>query len=528
MSPRHGYEPNVDRMNHREEEQTIQLTEYYHVMIRHKWTIIISLLIMVSLVLLHNARLTPIYRATATLIIDKEKTKSPLTGQRTEYETYMSESLTFNTHFKLITSRPVLERVINDLKLDQMKTGEGDEKFSLIKPLTRFFYQLKKNIFLLLGLGKEIPAPEDRLTGLVQALQGMLNIEPIEDTRLLKLHVFSPSPVMAKKIADASAVAYIDFNMSNRLKSSQNTLAWLTDRLYGMKKKLEDAEEAFLAYKQNARLISVQESQRITAQKITEFNDAYIKARNKRLELDAKLAQLRRLAKSDKDIPHLRSLIANQLIDDLHSQLVNAEVELSHLSKVFKSKHPKVIQVRARIKNTRKKLRQEIKKELENLKAERAVLLARENVLQRTMADFEKEGLETNKKELKYTILKRDVEMNQNLYDTLLSRLKETDITGNIDVSNIRVTEKAVLPRFPVSPNKKRNLMLGIIFGLMIGIGISFLREYLDRTIRTEEDVQRYLGLPVLSVIPLAEEAGGRSYGSGGISKETQTQTQDG
>ncbi|MBW1705279.1 MAG: hypothetical protein JRJ86_08945, partial [Deltaproteobacteria bacterium] len=101
-------------------------------------------------------------------------------------------------------------------------------------------------------------------------------------------------------------------------------------------------------------------------------------------------------------------------------------------------------------------------------------------------------------------------------------------ITGNIDVSNIRITEKAVLPRLPVRPNKKRNLMLGVIFGLMIGIGLSFLREYLDRTLHTEEDVEKYLGLPVLSVIPMGGQAGGKSYGYGSHHKSTKRKKKTG
>jgi len=304
------------------------------------------------------------------------------------------------------------------------------------------------------------------------------------------------------------------------LKSSQNTLTWLTNHLYEMKKKLEDAEQDFLAFRQNVRLLSPEESQRMITQKMTDFNQAYLQARNRRLELNAKLDQLEGVSLSGEDISHLRSLIANPLINTLYSQLVNAEVELSRLSKVYKSKHPKVIEVRSRIDNTREKMQEEIKKETGNLKAERDVLLVKEEVLQKTIADFEKEAMETNTKELNYIILKRNVEMNQKLYDTILSRLKEADITGNIDVANIRITEKAVLPRFPVSPNKKRNLMLGIIMGLMIGIGISFFWEYLDRSFRTEEDVQKYLGLPVLSVIPLADQASGKSYGNSKQSKK--------
>jgi uncharacterized protein involved in exopolysaccharide biosynthesis len=274
-----------------------------------------------------------------------------------------------------------------------------------------------------------------------------------------------------------------------------------------MKKKLEDAEEELLTFKQRAGLLSPEENQKMIAQKMTDFNDAYLQARNRRLELDAKLEQLEAASAGAGDVSHLRSLVTNPFISDLDSQLIGAEAERSRLSKVYRAKHPKMIEVMSKIENTREKIREEVTKGLRNLEAERNVLGTKEEVLQKTIGDFEQEAMETNRKELSYTILKRNVEMNQNLYDTILSRLKEADITGNVDVSNIRITEKAVLPRFPVSPNKQRNLTLALIIGLMIGVGLSFGREYIDRSIHTEEDIQKHLGLPVLSLIPVAEQA---------------------
>ncbi len=501
-------------------EETIHLAEYYHVLLRHKWTILLCLVMMFTLVMLHNARLIPIYQATATVIIDKESNQSPITGQRTDYESYLSESMTFNTHFQLITSRPVMERVIQKLDLDpsDLSPPRGEPSFAPVSAVRQWVYQLKRNTNLLLGLSGK-PSTEvgpiealDQTTMLVRALQGMVQVEPIEETRLLRLNVYSPLPHMAREIANAAAQAYIDFNIANRLESSQNTLAWLTDNLYEVKKQLEDAEREFLEYKQSVQLISLEDSQQVTSQKMREFNDAYIQARNKRLELDAKLRQLAQVAQSGQNIPNVRSLIENPLITELYGQLVKAEVELESLRKVYKPKHPKIVQITTDIQNVRQKLTQELRKELDNLRTERAVLVSREQVLQSTMKDFEQEAMDTNKKEMRYNILERNVEMNKNLYDTLLSRVKEADLSGEIDVSNIRITEKATMPQFPVRPNKKRNLALGIIFGLMLGVGISFLREYMDRTIRTEDDVQRYLNLPVLSVIPKAEQAQGKGY----------------
>ena len=509
-------------MNHTQTEQTVNLIQYYHTLTRHKWVIIASVVIGVSLALWYNSKLIPIYRATATLIIDRESAYSPLTGQRTDYETYLSESMTFNTHFELITSRPVLEKVVKDLKLDRIDKNREKNKLAKINPLRELVSRLKENTLLLLGrerkpkVTKKLPDPEERLSGLVQMVRGMVSIEPVEDTRLLNINIVSPSPVKARDIANGVAQAYIDFNLNNRMKSSQNTLKWLTDHLYEMKKKLEDAEEEFLAYKQSTNLISLEESQKIIAQKMTDFNDAYIQARNRRLELGAKLEEISRILKSSKDIRHLRSLISNELINNLYGQLINAEGELARLRKVYKFKHHKIIETNTLIADTRKKLNQEMGKELDNLKAERTLLLNKEKVIQKTISDFKKEAMEINTKELKYTILKRNVEMNQRLYDTIMSRLKEADITANIDVSNIRIMERALLPGFPIGPNKKRNVLLGIVMGLIIGIGLSFLWENLDRTLHTEEDIQKYLDLPVLSVIPVAQKAKKLSYGAKG------------
>lgn len=488
-------------MNNKEPTQSPHLTEYYYILVKHKSLIIASFIIMVTLTLLFTFLMKPVYRATTTMVIEKEKSTSPLTGERLDYESYVSQSLTFNTHFKLITSRSVLEQVIKDLKLDRL-----DRELES-SPVKEFLSQLKKNVRLLLGREERSLTPREELAQLVKKLQGKIDVEEVRDTRLLQLSVEDHDPVMARDIANNLAKVYIEFDIANRLKSSHKTLGWMTDNLYEIKKRLEDAEQEFLTYKEQEKLFSVEGKQRIAAQKIEEFNDAYLKARNKRLELDAKLAELRRGLESNGNILHTRSLMDNPLIDNLYAQVVESDVELTRLGKVFKSKHPKMIQLESKIDKTKRKLDEELKKEMASLEAERSVLLAREKVLQKTIADFENEALETNRKELKYRIFERNVNTSQRLYDTLLSKIKESNIEDNLDVSNIRIAEESRIPLDPVKPKKKLNLILSIIFGLMTGVGLSFFWEYMDRSLRTEEDVQRHLDLPVLSVIPVADSA---------------------
>ena len=495
-------------MNNQKPDISPHLAEYYYILSKHKWMIIGSLIIMVTLTMFFTFRMKPVYQATATLVIDKEQSKSPLTGERMDFESYVSQSLTFNTHFKLITSRQVLEEVIRRLKLDRQ---DEDIEVGVFKEILA---QVKENIRLLLDQEETVLTPEEQLTGTIETLNENVDIEEVRDTRLLKISVEDHDPALAMDIANSLAAAYIEFNIGNRLKSSKNTLSWMSDQLYEMKKKLEDSEEAFLAYKQRENLFSVEGKQQSIAQKIADFNDAQLEARNKRLEVNAKLQQLKLSLASGVGQIDVRSLITNPRIDNLNTQLLDAEVELSRLGKVYKSKHPKIVQITTKIDKTKKKLIQEVRKELKSLEAEGAVLLAREKAMKKTIADFDQEALSTNRKELKYSIFQRSVTTNQKLYDTLLSKVEESNVVKDADVSNIRIVERAVRPLSPVKPKKKLNLALSIIFGLMTGVGLAFLLEYMDRSLRTEEDVQRYMDLAVLSVVPEADKAKSKAYGA--------------
>lgn len=497
-------------MNTTGNDQSINIAEYYGMLIRHKFTILMAALIAFLVALLYNSTMVPVYNATSTVIIDQDLAKSLIAGNNYYYESYISQSLTFNTHFELITSRPVLESVVKDLGLDKGIKKEEKKLKEGVNPIKNFFSRFKLNIFFLLGKNRNKPSPEDMMTNLVLSLKSGIKIDPVPNTRLINITVTHTNPVQARDIANSLARSYIDFDTKSRMESSQNTMTWLTDHLYEITRKLEDAEAEFLAYKQEYNLISLEDTQKLTSERITELTNNYIDTRGKRLELDARLEQLEEITKSGKDIPRLSSLVANELINSLYSQLVEAEVKYSRLRKVYKSKHPKVVEAATNTSNIRSKLQGELKKEVENLKAERSLLASKEEVLQKSMSEIEKEAFETSKKELKYKMLRRNVEINQNLYNSLLTRLKQADIAENINTSNIRITAEAMLPKSPIGIDKNRNLLIGLIMGLMIGFGLSFMVEYMDRSLRTEEKVKEYLDLPVLAVIPLADAPDGK------------------
>ncbi|GAB6142762.1 GumC family protein [Desulfocicer niacini] len=497
-------------------EKEIHLSEYIEILTKRKKLIILFFVLTVLVTVLFTLKTTPIYQSTAQLIIDKERNTSPITGERMEFEGYASETLTFQTHFKLIKSTPVIQNVVGTLRLDQMK--EEDLEISPIQNLVR---QLKENVALLLSSADDTTMEKDaplidpateKMNLLVEGVQKKIDIEEVRNTRLLNISVKDKDPVMAADIANALAREYIRFNLSNRVESSKDNLDWLNNELYRLKKKLEDDERAFFEYKQKSKLFSMEGKQKVVDQKISEFNTKYLEARNQRMELDSKISELQKHLESSRGLAKVRSLLNNAFIENLYNKINDLEIEYSKLSKVYKSKHPKLVQLQSELAKSKTRMNEELAKELANLKSQRTVLKAREDVLERTIGEFEQDALDTSGKELKYTILQRNVNTSQNLYDIMVTRVKESDILKTSDTSNIRVVENAAISPVPVSPNKKRNLLLGMVLGLMGGVGLAFFFEYLDQTLRTEEDIQNYLNLSVLSVIPEADKSSGYGY----------------
>ncbi len=503
------------------QEKEIHLSEYIEILTKRKTLIILFFLLTLSVTILFTIKATPIYQSTAQLIIDKERNTSPITGERMEFEGYASETLTFQTHFKLIKSTPVIQNVVSALRLDQL--DEDALEISFVRNLVR---QFKENLKLLLSNRADestmemkasfIDPATEKMNRLIEDIQEKIDIEEVRNTRLLNISVKDKDPVMAADIANTLAKEYIRFNLSNRVESSKENLDWLNNELYRLKKKLEDDERAFFEYKQQSKLFSMEGKQKVVDQKISEFNTKYLEARNQRMELDSKIAELQKHLESSRGLAKVRSLLNNSFIENLYNKINDLEIEYSKLSKVYKAKHPKLVQLQSELAKSRTRMNEELAKELANLKSQRTVLKAREDVLEKTIGEFEQDALDTSGKELKYTILQRNVNTSQNLYDIMVTRVKESDILKTSDTSNIRVVENAAISPIPVSPNKKRNLLLGMVLGLMGGVGLAFFFEYLDQTLRTEEDIQNYLNLPVLSVIPEADKSSGYGYTYGG------------
>lgn len=485
----------------------VHLLDYLQVIKRRKWIVIACLFIIVTIVAIGNYTMEPIYQATAQIIIDKEQRESPVTGEMMEHESYESESLTFKTHFFLIDSFPVLKRVVETLPDRQREEVEASPlmmfKDAIIENI-RKFKQFIRNLFPIEE--KEAKQPIDDpsliLYYKIKALKSKINVEPVKDSRLVNINVQDNDPLYAREIANAVANAYIEYHRTSRIQAAKNSLAWFTEQLQDMKEKLRESEAKFYEFKERERIFSIKGKQDIDIQRIADINHHYAETKSKRLEVEAKIQELKNILNHGVGERIAPTIIENTVLQNLYSQLILSEVELSGLQKSLKWKHPKTLETESRIQQIKEKFDIELKKALNNLGSEYAVLKNREQSLLSTIRQYEKEALGLNKKEMQYAIREREVETNKGLHNLLLTKFKETNMIEDMDMTNIRVVEPAVTPEIPIKPRKSLNLILATIVGLTLGVGLSFFFTYMDRTIKTPEEVDQYLGLPALAVIP--------------------------
>lgn len=493
------------------EVKTIHLRDYYLIILKHRWLILGCFLGTLAAALGALAWMVPTYEAKARLSIESSQQVSPITGQNIDYEDFFSQNLRFKTHFELVTSRPVLERVLDELSLAE----SGGEQVSSPPG------GIRQNLLRLLGITSSPASAEEQHSNNLGQLRRKIKVSRVMDTKLMEISVMDRDPLLARNIANTLARVYIQFDIGGKQQATESSFNQLKEQSLEHKKKLEAAEQEFLQFKQRKNLFSIEGKQQFIAQKITEFNNLVVENRYKLQEITAKLAALGNVAGSKLDYSKLNQiLVDNPVIGNLNQQHIDAQLELSKLRKVYQEKHPKVTQVLGRIEDIRREIDSQVNKELANMRGQKDILTAKEKTLQKNIDDLEGEAMAINSQDLDYKVLQRNVDTYREQYDAIMAKLKQSDIISEVKTqATIRLVEEAATPLAPAKPDKKKFILGGIFLGLFGGIALAFLLDYLDQSLRTEEDVNRYLQLPVLAVVPLADGAGA-TYGYGGSKRQ--------
>ena len=489
-------------------DKQINLQDYLRVILKHRWTILTVFAVIFVSVTIFTFTATPIYRATARLIIEKD---DPKVVSIQEVMSVDSSGLDYyQTQYKIIESRSVAREVIRRLKLNE------NEEF-VPKPKDTFLDNIRQSIadgvtFVGSLLKTEKPqkptdpkAEIEDESPLVTAFIGRVKVAPIRNSRLVDIGFEAKDPALSAKIANTLSRSYIDLNLETKLKATQDAMAWLNSRIEDERKKVDQAEQTLLRYKEKHNIITdfSKDVETVTAQKLAALNSQVIDAEVMRVEAETRYRQAVELERTPEMLDSIPEVLNNELVRQIKTMEVELQKKQSELSKKYGANHPQLVAIRNEQETLQARKAEEVKRVVNSLFNGFKVAQAREQSLKASLNRQKGESFTLNEKAIDYSVLKREAESTKEMYDLVIKRFKETSMTENIRTGNIRVVDVAEIPRSPISPKKTQNMLLGLIVGLALGIGLAFFLEYLDNTVKTPDDIKERLKIPYLGPVPV-------------------------
>ncbi len=476
-----------------EKSDEIDLLSYWRILVKRRWTVLAALGIVLASTLVGTLLMTPIYRATTSLQIERDTIKVVEVEGVTPVEGSGGNDF-YQTQYELLKSRALAQRVASQLNL-----AEGDllDRISPKSPwsaLTGLFSRGSAE-----AEADTEAAVDARENAATQAIVEGLRIEPVRNSRLVRVHFDSPDPAFSQRAVNALAEAYIASNLERRFDSSAYAKTYLEDRLEELKLKLEESERQLVAFAQKEQIVGTGENNgNLSEQNLGSLNAALATVRQERIKAESRWRQ----AQASRGLVLLGDMGENSIIQSLQEQRSKLMAEYQDKLRLYKPGYPLMQQLKGQIDEIEKQIGAEVASIKTAIQAEFLAAQEQERLLDEQMSLLKTDVLDLQSRSIQYNIFKREVDTNRQLYDGLLQRYKEIGVAAGVTNNNISVVDRAQ-PGYKYKPNLLRNLALGLLAGLMLGVLLALGFEYLDDTLKAPEDVEKQLGLSVLGVIPM-------------------------
>lgn len=495
----------------REQGSELNIREWLHIL-RRRWLLLAAGAVLgLAIASVHYAMTPKMYEATAELQIER-RSLTPLVGNQTPWLEDWWNMEYYPTQYKLLESRGLAERVVRNLRLSEDPFFNPGGQPLAVAP------------------GTDAPGSEEDLAvlgHLANRLRGGLVVDPVRSTQLVKLTYRSTNPEFASRAVNGFADAFIDWGIQNRSTTAGNASDFLSSQIDTLKKEIADKESQLQAVSRTSDFVELDSGSNVLMQRLEALNKSYSDALRARIEKEARYRQL--LMAPEEATAESQS---DGLVTDLKRKQLELEREYEISSKTFKKDFPKMIELQAAIEKGRQHLAgvvaEMVEKARKSAYAELQTALREEEALEREMRLLKSDALDEDSTSGDYHNLSLEVETRRNLLDEVLKAQSQTEVTARLQgtkESNVRIVDRALVPGGPSSPNLKQDLSSGLLLGLLCGAGLVLLLEYMDRTVKTSEQVERLLGLPTLAVIPDIADTGSsyggyRTYGGYGLAAE--------
>jgi len=483
----------------------VDLMEYWRVIVKRKWLLITFTGALIFVVGVFSFLVKPKYESTATLLIEEGSSKllsiENEFGYRPQGYSSVYMDTVINTQINILRSRSLAKRVAEEMNLMfRPEFGGGENQKKSVMSLFKDFVTLR----WIRGSGSEKdknnPRRKDPYIKIAEGLKKKLEVSPVRNTKLVEVSYTSESPGLAADIVNTFAEQFIIFSIEKKYETTQQASDFLSEQIADLRHDLAAKEKELAQYGQETEIFYMDESESSAIEKFADLNKAYTQAQINRINAEAKYRELRGLK-----VDSLPQFVENKMLQDLKTEYTRLKNEYKEKSKVYKPSYPEMIKLKAKVDSMREELKTEIEKAVDAAETEYRSALKNENSL-KNLLDAQKENVgEMKSNAILYNSLRIEVENKRKLLNSLVERQNETYVSsrlGGLKSTSISIIDEGIAPENPVSPKKKLNLILALIMGLFGGVGLCFVLEYFDDTIKGPEDFQRLDGIPSMGIIP--------------------------
>jgi capsular exopolysaccharide synthesis family protein len=460
------------------------LYDYLLILRKHQWLILSFMLAVVTIVAIATFRMQPVYVATARVEIDRENANIlPFQGADS-YDFMMDLENYIETQSKILTSETLALQTIRNNNLSarpEFSSPNGPSE----------------------AIANGSLANQKRPPELAEFLSS-LSVKRVPNSRLMDVSFESTDPQLAARIVNAHITSYIEQNFRSKYDATTHASTWLADQLGELKIRVQKSEDARIAYERQNQIWALDDKQNITSQRLSDVNKQLTDAQSERMRKES-LYQFAKSGNLDA-VPQVQNSSA---LSDLMRKRNEATAQYTDQLSQYGPNFPKVQRLQAQLKELDQTIEKEKQKTLNVLESDYREAQQRETLLTKALDQQKAETNQMAGKLVEYNILKREAEANKTLYEGLMTKLKETAISAGLRSSNIRVVDPAMIPSTPARPAKARNVALAFLVGLVGGIGLALMREYLDNTVKTPDDVETLSRLPSLAVVPQFADSNG-------------------
>jgi polysaccharide biosynthesis transport protein len=475
--------------------QESALGEYVRVLVKRKWTVLACLVTIFSVVAIASLKMTPIYEASGSIAINKPDSGLVNFNNSPTFSVDYYDPTEMETEVKILQSDLLALQVIKELALDRRPEFGGKTPPALPSSL---------------DLAPDpLQADTGHTTALLGSFRGSLRVALAPNTHIIEVHYRSADKDLAATVVNTLMTTYTENNFKSRFDSTMQASDWLSKQLVDLQMKVETSQEKLVHYQKEHEILGIDDKQNITTAKLDELNKALTTAESERMDKESvyRLVQ----AGDIETISSAASTLDNagggqsgsSLLDILKGREADLKIQAAELNTQFGPAYPKLAQINNQIKEIDAQIVGESKKIAGKIKGQYLAAVQREDMLHDALEKQKQEANKLNESAIEYSLLKRDLDTNRQLYEGLLEKLKEAGVSAGLRSNNFRIVDVARVPTGPIEPNIPRNLSFAFMLGLTSGVGLAFLLEGLDNTVRTTEQAQMISGLPPLGMIPL-------------------------